>query len=230
MINLAMRYKSSSSILARNFNCRGSIDHYFIIWWFCYKVCGIYEMLLVEIKKMRLGTSMKAKKLSLLILVSGILSFAFTAASWAEDYKIGVVNVQKVLTSIPQTEAATNKLTKEFGSRDRAIGKDNKELEGLADRLKKDGAIMSDAERVRVERDITTKQRDLKRKAEEFQEDLNFRRNEEMQAIQKKIAANVRDYAKENAYDFILVNSAVYFSDKVNITGAIVERMKKVAQ
>ena len=88
---------------------------------------------------------------------------------------------------------------------------------------------MSDSERSRVERDIQTKQRDLKRKAEEFQEDLNFRRNEEMQAIQKKIAANVRDYAKENAFDFVLVNSAVYFSDRVDLTGAIVERMKKAA-
>jgi len=173
---------------------------------------------------------MKAQKRNVLVALLGTLLLSLGFSCWAEDYKIGVVNVQKVLTSIPQTEAATKKLEKEFGSRDRAIGKDNKELESLADRLKKDGAIMSEAERVRVERDITTKQRDLKRKAEEFQEDLNFRRNEEMQAIQKKIAANVRDYAKENAYDFILVNSAVYFSDRVNITGAIIERMKKAAQ
>ena len=173
---------------------------------------------------------MKAKKINVLVVLLGTCSLIFGTTSWAEDYKIGVVNVQKVLTSIPQTETATKKLEKEFGARDRAIGKDNKELEDLADRLKKDSAIMSDAERARVERDITTKQRDLKRKAEEFQEDLNFRRNEEMQAIQKKIAANVRDYAKENAYDFILVNSAVYFSDRVNITGSIIERMKKVAQ
>jgi len=173
---------------------------------------------------------MKAQKRNVMVTLLGTLLLSLGVSCWADDYKIGVVNVQKVLTSIPQTEAATKKLEKEFGSRDRAIGKDNKELESLADRLKKDGAIMSEAERVRVERDITTKQRDLKRKAEEFQEDLNFRRNEEMQAIQKKIAANVRDYAKENAYDFILVNSAVYFSDRVNITGAIIERMKKAAQ
>ena len=173
---------------------------------------------------------MKAQKRNVLVALLGTLLGSVCFSSWADDYKIGVVNVQQVLTSIPQTEAATKKLEKEFGSRDRAIGKDNKELESLADRLKKDGAIMSEAERVRVERDITTKQRDLKRKAEEFQEDLNFRRNEEMQAIQKKIAANVRDYAKENAYDFILVNSAVYFSDRVNITDAIIERMKKATQ
>jgi Outer membrane protein len=172
---------------------------------------------------------MKALKNKVQVVLTGLAMILVVATAEAVDYKIGVVNVQKVLTSIPQTEAATKKLEKEFGSRDRDIGKDNKALEELADRLKKDGAIMSDSERSRVERDIQTKQRDLKRKAEEFQEDLNFRRNEEMQAIQKKIAANVRDYAKENAFDFVLVNSAVYFSDRVDLTGAIVERMKKAA-
>ena len=172
---------------------------------------------------------MKALKNKFQVVLTGLAMTLVVATAEAVDYKIGVVNVQKVLTSIPQTEAATKKLEKEFGSRDRDIGKDNKALEELADRLKKDGAIMSDSERSRVERDIQTKQRDLKRKAEEFQEDLNFRRNEEMQAIQKKIAANVRDYAKENAFDFVLVNSAVYFSDRVDLTGAIVERMKKAA-
>ena len=172
---------------------------------------------------------MKGQKDNFIVALAGLAMFLVVATVEAADYKIGVVNVQKVLTSIPQTESATKKLEKEFGSRDRAIGKDNKALEELADRLKKDGAIMSDSERSRVERDIQTKQRDLKRKAEEFQEDLNFRRNEEMQAIQKKIAANVRDYAKENAFDFVLVNAAVYFSDRVDLTGAIVERMKKAA-
>ena len=184
----------------------------------------------ILIKITRLGASMMAQRLNSLTIVLGVLALICSSNSIAVDYKIGVVNVQKVLTSIPQTETATKKLEKEFAPRDRSIGKENKTLEALAERLKKDGAIMSEGERTRVERDITTKQRDLKRKATEFQEDLNFRRNEEMQAIQKKIAANVRDYAKENQFDFVLVNSAVYFSDRVNVTGDIIERMKKVTQ
>ena len=153
----------------------------------------------------------------------------FSSVVFAEDYKIGVVNLESVATSIPQTEAAKKKLEKEFASRDREIGKDDKELQALGERLQKDGAIMSESERTRIQRELTNKQRDLKRKAQEFQEDLEFRRREEMQEIQKKIAANVRDYAKENNFDFVLVNSAVYFSKRVNITDKIIERMNKVS-
>ena len=47
----------------------------------------------------------------MLVLISPVIS--------AEEYKIGVVNVQSILTAIPQTEAATKKLEKEFEVRDR---------------------------------------------------------------------------------------------------------------
>ncbi len=169
-----------------------------------------------------------SKKNKYLIKIGFILLF-ISSASLAEEYKIGVVNVQSILASIPQTEAATKKLEKEFGPRDRSIAKDNKALEKLAEKLKKDGAIMSESERTKIERDIQTRQRDLKRRAQEFQEDLNFRRNEEMQEIQKKIADVVRAYAKENRFDMVLVNGAVYFSERVDLTKTIVERMSKSA-
>ncbi|MEC8148395.1 MAG: OmpH family outer membrane protein [Pseudomonadota bacterium] len=169
-----------------------------------------------------------SKKNKYLIKIGFILLF-ISSASLAEEYKIGVVNVQSILASIPQTEAATKKLEKEFGPRDRSIAKDNKALEKLAEKLKKDGAIMSESERTKIERDIQTRQRDLKRRAQEFQEDLNFRRNEEMQEIQKKIADVVRAYAKENKFDMVLVNGAVYFSERVDLTKTIVERMSKSA-
>lgn len=169
-----------------------------------------------------------SKKNKYLIKIGFILLF-ISSVSLAEEYKIGVVNVQSILASIPQTEAATKKLEKEFGPRDRSIAKDNKALEKLAEKLKKDGAIMSESERTKIERDIQTRQRDLKRRAQEFQEDLNFRRNEEMQEIQKKIADVVRAYAKENRFDMVLVNGAVYFSERVDLTKTIVERMSKSA-
>ena len=84
-------------------------------------------------------------------LIKTILMLIFISpAISAVEYKIGVVNVQSILTAIPQTEAATKKLEKEFGPRDRGIAKDNKALEKLAEKLKKDGAIMSEGERTKI--------------------------------------------------------------------------------
>lgn len=144
----------------------------------------------------------------------------------AADYKIGVVNAPRVLENAPQAEAARKKLEKEFATRDRDLVASQKALKELEDRLTKDGAIMSETERSRVERDIINKRRELKRDTEEFQEDVNFRRNEEMGKIQQKIADAIIALAKEQKFDMILGTGVVYASEKVDVTDAVIEKLK----
>jgi outer membrane protein len=145
----------------------------------------------------------------------------------AADYKIGVVNAPRVLEQAPQADAARKKLEKEFATRDRDLVAAQKDLKGLEDRMQKDGAIMSEAERARVERDILNKRRELKRETTEFQEDVNFRRNEEMAKIQTQIAEAIIALSKEQGFDMVLGTGVVYASEKVDVTDAIIERLKK---
>ena len=58
---------------------------------------------------------------------------------------------------------------------------------------------MSEAERARLQRDIVNKRRELKRDMTELQEDVNFRQNEEMGKIQRKIAEAISTLAKEQS-------------------------------
>ena len=148
-------------------------------------------------------------------------------ASFAEDYKIGVVNAPRVLESAPQADLARKKLEKEFATRDRDLVAAQKDLKGLEDRITKDGAIMSEAERGRLERDILNKRRDLKRDTTEFQEDINFRRNEEMAIIQQQIADAIIALAKERGFDIVLGTGVVYASGKVDVTDSVIEYLKK---
>ncbi len=145
----------------------------------------------------------------------------------AEDYKIGVVNAPKVLEMSPQADAARKKLEKEFATRDRDLVAAQKALKEAEDRFTKDGAIMSEAERARLERDIVAKRRDLKRETTEFQEDVNFRRNEEMGQIQQTIAEAIISLAKDKGYDMVLGTGVVYASQKVDVTDAVIELLKK---
>ncbi len=56
---------------------------------------------------------------------------------------------------------------------------------------------MSEKESERIRRDIATQQRELKRDMTTFQEDVNFRRNEEMGKVQKLIGEAVIAVAEE---------------------------------
>ncbi len=160
-------------------------------------------------------------------LVAGLLVLAPVGASIAADYKIGVVNAPLVLEKSPQADMARKKLEKEFATRDRDLVAAQKDLKSSEDRLQKDGAIMSESERARLERDVLNKRRELKRDTTEFQEDVNFRRNEEMGKIQTVIGQAIVSIGKDQGFDIILHNGVVFASEKVDITNAVIEILKK---
>lgn len=146
----------------------------------------------------------------------------------AADYKIGVVQAVRVLESAPQAEAAKKKLETEFAGRDKQLANDQKALKTMEDRLAKDGAIMSETERVRLERDIISKRRDIKRSSDEFREDVNFRRNEEFGKIQRQIVEAIKQIADEQKFDLVLGEGVIYASKTVDMTDQVIERLKKM--
>ena len=165
-----------------------------------------------------------------IVRLSFLLLFAlatFAASVSAADYKIGVVNAVRVLEAAPQADAARKKLEKEFASRDRELVAAQKSLKGLEDRMVKDGAIMSDTERSRLERDIVNKRRELKRDQEEFREDVNFRRNEEFGKIQRDIVEAIREVAKSQKFDLVLGEGVIFASKAVDITDSVINHLKK---
>ena len=87
---------------------------------------------------------------------------------------------------------------------------------------------MSDTARKKQEREIVSKKRDVKRVREEFTEDFNFRRNEEISKLQKLVSETILSLAKENKYDIILNESVIYASQQVEITANVLKRLREL--
>jgi len=158
----------------------------------------------------------------LLTMVSGV------SIVDAADTRIGIVNTAKLLKEAPQAEAARKKLESEFAPRDAKIVDLQKLIKVLEDKLSKDAAIMSDTARKKQEREIVSKKRDVKRVREEFTEDFNFRRNEEISKLQKLVSETILSLAKENKYDIILNESVIYASQQVDITANVLKRLREL--
>ena len=169
---------------------------------------------------------------SIFSAVAFLLLTATTISTvYAEDYSIGYVSTQRLLSESPQAEILRQKIEKEFAPRDRQLLADQKKLKDMEDRLTKDAAIMSETERKKLERDIITLRRDLKRSQDEFREDLTFRRNEELTKLQKDIGEAITAIAKQKNLDLVLTEGgAVYFSSKVDITSDIIAFLKNKNQ
>ncbi len=160
----------------------------------------------------------------LMLAFTGLLCLG--SAVRAEEIKIGFVNVAQVLQQAPQAADAKKRLEREFAPRDKRIVAQQKELKKLQEKMARDSAVMSDAERRKLERDILSKQRELKRAQEEFREDFNLRRNEELGKLQRKIFEAIKTLAKEENYDLLLTDGVVYASDKVDVTDKVQKKLQ----
>ncbi len=158
------------------------------------------------------------------VLLVALLGMGFTAQ--AAETRIGYVNLAEVLQASPQAKAAEDKLTQEFAAERREILAQSEDLKKMQEKYQKDAATMGDSERTALERRMRDLQRDLQRRQQEFQEDVQIRRNEELGALQRTVVMAVQDYARTEGFDLIVVEGVAYASDAINVTAAVVERVK----
>ncbi|VAW99815.1 hypothetical protein MNBD_GAMMA19-1026, partial [hydrothermal vent metagenome] len=62
---------------------------------------------------------------------------------------------------------------------------------------------------------------------EEFREDLNIRRNEAFDTLRRRVFEVINDIAKAEKYDLVISDGVVYADDRIDITGRVVEQLKK---
>lgn len=161
------------------------------------------------------------RALSVLALVS-VVSLPLAA----QEIKIGVVNVTALMEQAPQAKAAMDALTEEFAPRQRTILAKQKEFEDLSEKANRDAAVMGETERRNMERDLRDLQREVARMQNEFREDLNLRRNEELGNLQRSLLKEVQDYAETAGFDLVVGDGVLYASSAVNITEMVLRAME----
>ncbi len=153
--------------------------------------------------------------------VAALLSLAMVGNAHAET-KIAVVNFDKLLNEWNVTKSTMQTLQNEFIPRQRDLQQKEKDLQTKADRLQRDGQVMSDSERTTIQKELQKGQRDLKTQADSLNEDFEARRNEEGTKLQSQLVNEVQTYAKSNAYDLVLsVNVALYVKESYDITAQV---------
>ena len=156
------------------------------------------------------------------LLLAANVSFA--------DLKIGFVNIPAVLEKAPQAEKAKKRLEKEFSPRDKQLVAQQKEIQRLDEKLAKDAAVISESARVNLEREILNKKRDAKRAQQEFSEDFNVRRNEELGKLQRRIVEAIRGIAKDQDFDLLLTDGVIYASDKIDVTSQVQQKLSTMPE
>jgi len=144
------------------------------------------------------------------------------AAAQAGDFKVGVVDTERILRESAPAMMAESKIEKEFSGRDQDIKKLTKQAKELQATLDKDDSKLSDTDRRNKERELTAMNADLQRMQREFREDLNLRKNEELAVVLEQANKAIQSIAEAEKFDLIL-QEAVYRNPKIDITDRVIK-------
>jgi len=166
---------------------------------------------------------------SFILALPAALAFMVPLGAHA-DLKIAVVNVPQLLEEAPQAKTAMQALQDEFAPRQREILAQQKELKTKEEKLQRDGAVMAENERRNTEKDLRESQRELQRKQNEYVEDLNLRRNEELGKLQRSLLQEVQAFARAGTYDLVVGEGVLYRSDTLDITAQVLAALQQRAK
>lgn len=157
------------------------------------------------------------------MIKAGLLAVLLGALSaQAGDFRVGVVDTERVLRESAPAMRAEKKIEKEFSGRDQEIKKLMKQAKELQSLLEKDAEKLSDADHRNKERELTGLNVNLQRMQREFREDLNLRKNEELAIVLERANKAIQAIAETEKYDLIL-QEAVYRNPKIDITDKVIK-------
>ncbi len=160
---------------------------------------------------------------------AGLLAIALTVAASAgaqvAGLRIGVVSVNRLLEQAPQFRAAMQALQEEFAPRQRDLVAIQMTLQEKQETYQRDGAVMGEAERLNLEREIREGERDFAREQGNLNEDANIRQNEELSRLQRSLLQEVQNFARTANYDLVVAD-ALYFSVAIDITDDVLQALE----
>lgn len=155
-------------------------------------------------------------------LLAFFLALSSVGVVFGQDAKVGYINTQRVTTESTPAKAAQAKLEQEFSKRQRDLGDLQASLKSFGEKFERDAPTLTESQRASRQKEFADQSRDLQRKQREFQEDLNGRRNEELQTVLDKANKAVKQVAEADKYDLV-IQEAVYINPKHDITDKVLK-------
>jgi len=147
-----------------------------------------------------------------------------------QSLKIGYVNDTEVVSNAPQGRIALEELTAKDSVREDELDAMQTQLRDIeAQLLNAEDANLSDTEIAALRNEARSLTRELERASADLNEDYNFDRNQRLEQLQSWISNVILQMAQEEGFDLIVQSPVVWASSRIDITGAILERLEALS-
>jgi len=156
------------------------------------------------------------------------LGLFFSSAS-AQKLKIGVYDSNRIFKESKTVAGYNAELSKSIEAKRAVLTQKETALRQLVEKLRKEGATMSPADRKTLEGKVLADDKELKRLREDVEQELRRVQAELRQKAFVDINQAVKQIGEKEGYSIIFdVNGSTiaYFKDTMDITGKLISQMK----
>jgi len=149
-----------------------------------------------------------------------------SAGSAFAEMKIAVVNVQRAIGESNEAKAMIAKLETDVAADNEAVKKLNAEITQMQEKFVKDGDVMSDAEKRKMQKELEDKNTEYQFLASKLQKLVNERQQEILGQMAPKLDAVLKDIIAKQLYDLVIHRQNVLYIDpKYDITAQVTEQL-----
>ena len=162
-----------------------------------------------------------------IILSAILLAFAVPAFSAT---LIGLVDIQKVITTIKEGKGVQKTLEKAFNEKKAVLKKDEDKIKKAQEDYKKQSMVLADAARMTKEREIQESMMKLQTKTMEYQKEIQKMEQDMKKPILEKLRPIIDEVSAAKEVDMTFELSAapiVYAKTKIDITDEVIKAYDK---
>jgi len=150
------------------------------------------------------------------------------AGSAFAEMKIAVVNVQRAIGESTEAKAMIAKLESDLGPDQTTVKNLGASITQLQEKFNKDGDVMSEPEKRKLQKDIEDKQIEYQFQVNKLQKVVNERQQDILQQMAPKLDAVLKDIIAKEQYDLVIHRQNVLYVDaKFDITAQVTEKLNQ---
>lgn len=157
------------------------------------------------------------------LLFAGLLGVSSVAMA---EGKIAVVDYRAALSQTNDYKSALESMKKQTGPEQAKIKSLETELKTMLEKQQKDGAVMSQAEATKLQKDIEDKKMEYQFVGQKLQKTGQEAEQETLKKLIPKFQAAVKEVSEAEGYDLVLEKgAAAYNKPSIEITDKVVQRI-----
>ena len=161
-----------------------------------------------------------------IVAILAAVTLAAGAMPAFAEMKVAVVDVQTAIANSDQSKKLVAEMQKEFKGQQDQLRKIQSQAAALLEKAQKNSDVMSSMQKRRLQNEIESKNSDFEYLRQKLRKQVQERRQELFQPVDKEVQQAIEDLVREDKYDLIIpAQATLYINPVYDVTNKVTEKL-----